>query len=203
MKTLEYRIFRKLREKLRNFITNPNSKVETLVSKFRQEVKELVSDIRLPQNFSFYFQVADAAFKFASNYPKSCDIIQDKYITFLSYVLFSLQKKIELHPSLITPELTTQLQTLSWEDLVRDFKSAKASPQFSSSLPSDLPIKKVKKEAPFPHSENNIVAILPIGIPGSGKSFLKTFLEKAVTDPEVSFHSLSSDQIKGVNVFFF
>jgi len=72
LKTLEYRIFRKLREKLRNFWHKQNFKkpfdnrvqsfYDGAYQKWLYETKELVKGHHLPQPISFYQEIANYAF---------------------------------------------------------------------------------------------------------------------------------------------
>ncbi len=61
LKTLEYRVFRKLREKLRNYSKNKKG-VKQVKDKFISETKSLIAGYELPKPLEYYFAFADRAF---------------------------------------------------------------------------------------------------------------------------------------------
>lgn len=62
LKTLEYRLFRKMREKLRNYVKGVSRMdAKGLKQKYRNESRQLVEDRDLPQSFSFYLTLFDTA----------------------------------------------------------------------------------------------------------------------------------------------
>lgn len=88
LKTLEYRLFRKMREKLKNLIKN-NKSSATTCSAFVKEVNQLCSDHRPPRQLDYYFTLARSAFEFAeknTNFASKLDI-GERYIDFLKIVL--------------------------------------------------------------------------------------------------------------------
>lgn len=65
LKTLEYRLFRKIREKLRNFLEGTTRLMpEALTTRFYQEAKELVRGFDIPRPLDFYFDVFIAGLRF-------------------------------------------------------------------------------------------------------------------------------------------
>jgi hypothetical protein len=55
LKTLEYRVFRKMREKLRNYFKSGSAKPPSSVVKaFRKEMNELLEGNSLPKPIGFY-----------------------------------------------------------------------------------------------------------------------------------------------------
>jgi hypothetical protein len=73
LKTLEYRIYRKLREKLRNYISNYRKNkgdYGRLMKMMMKQTRELCRDYRPPMPFEFYFEIANLSFEFAQQYPR-------------------------------------------------------------------------------------------------------------------------------------
>jgi len=70
LKTLEYRIFRKMREKLRNNfkrnVANDGTKKGPLISSFKKEILELShkDKFSLPRPFDWYISLFETAFEF-------------------------------------------------------------------------------------------------------------------------------------------
>jgi len=64
LKTLEYRLFRKMREKLRNY-ANFTSKLfsDQLIEKFIREAKDLCKGFDLPHPLEFYIDLCILAFQ--------------------------------------------------------------------------------------------------------------------------------------------
>lgn len=58
LKTLEYRLFRKMREKLRNFIDGKTTAgPDLLKEKFIKESKDLCRGLQLPHPLDFYIEL--------------------------------------------------------------------------------------------------------------------------------------------------
>ena len=69
LKTLEYRLFRKMREKLRNFYARPidertADRIATISKRFISEAKELSEEHDLPRSLKYYVALFKTAFKF-------------------------------------------------------------------------------------------------------------------------------------------
>ena len=67
LKTLEYRLFRKMREKLRNYhakpLTDQNPTAQSsIVNKFKREAKELSDEHELPRSLDYYIELFKTAF---------------------------------------------------------------------------------------------------------------------------------------------
>ena len=70
LKTLEYRLFRKIREKLRNFIDGKTSLgPDKLTDKFYREAKDLTKGFEIPRSLDFYFDVFIAGLRMVSTGP--------------------------------------------------------------------------------------------------------------------------------------
>jgi hypothetical protein len=69
LKTLEYRLFRKMREKLRNFykrepVEQTDEKEKVLIKRFISEARELAQEHDLPRELNYYIQLFKTAFEF-------------------------------------------------------------------------------------------------------------------------------------------
>ncbi|CDW83198.1 UNKNOWN [Stylonychia lemnae] len=83
IKTLEYRAFRKMREKLRGYYRNKSSKgQESLINKFQKEMEELMNENELPQPLEFYVDVFKLAFEFIKHDPSQIEYLNKEYISF-------------------------------------------------------------------------------------------------------------------------
>ncbi len=75
LKTLEYRIYRKLREKLRNYLNSPNNKA--LRRKFEEETHELCEKATPARPIEYYFKIAKHAFDYCDTYPRNTNLIHE------------------------------------------------------------------------------------------------------------------------------
>ena len=102
LKSLEYRIFRKLREKLRNFWSK-HSDIQKWTKKhqdeydhvyyaFLNECNELVGDSPLPNGFDFYKTFADLAFDAVLKDVKLYEMLSFYYIDFLKTILVKMNQ---------------------------------------------------------------------------------------------------------------
>ncbi len=93
LKTLEYRLFRKMREKLRNYYAPDRSGAERkppseVVKKFRAEAKELSDEHELPRPLDYYIELFKTAFDFIADNPKvNTELLQNEYVTFSEKLL--------------------------------------------------------------------------------------------------------------------
>ena len=99
-KTLEYRLFRKIREKLRNY-ANYTTKMDSdqLIERFIKEAKDLCRDLPLPHPLEFYVDLCVTAFQLITRGPKKdvlyySDRLLNEYINFLEDVLFAYEDKV-------------------------------------------------------------------------------------------------------------
>ena len=72
LKTLEYRLFRKMREKLRNFYASSTTSFTAFTKKshqFQTEARELSLEHQLPRPLAYYCEVFQAAFAFIKVKP--------------------------------------------------------------------------------------------------------------------------------------
>jgi hypothetical protein len=61
LKTLEYRLFRKLREKLKTLIQNKGDKLQLIYSKYVKECGELCTVAKPSKDIEYYHQIANEA----------------------------------------------------------------------------------------------------------------------------------------------
>jgi hypothetical protein len=84
LKTLEYRILRKLREKIKKIDQERNTK--SLYDEFLTEVLELKDNYELPQPLEYYKTLAKEALEKAAHYKEVKGGVQNRYITFLEHI---------------------------------------------------------------------------------------------------------------------
>ena len=131
LKTLEYRIFRKLREKLRNFwakhenIQSWNASLQSEYDKsfgtFIKESKELIQSYRLPLKFEFYEEFADHAYNTVQNdisyYEKLCSY----YVEFLEGITNEFNYDPKIFSSLVfTNKVRKTYAKVAEHDLMAD-----------------------------------------------------------------------------------
>ena len=70
LKTWEYRVYRKLREKIKNNLLDKNFNQESRrkISQFFEELRLMLQGFNLPMPLQFYYKVAETAFEFANFY---------------------------------------------------------------------------------------------------------------------------------------
>jgi hypothetical protein len=89
LKTLEYRLFRKMREKLRNFATNKTqASSKQLIDRFYSESKDLVNDYKIPHSLGYYKDICITAFDLITRGSQTdqdyyIDLLMNEYITFI------------------------------------------------------------------------------------------------------------------------
>ena len=82
VKTLEYRAYRKLYEKLRIYFGSKKS-ANQLYKAYEDELYDLCGNNYTPKTLKYYLAIADYAFDYAEYYPKERNIIQNEFVTFL------------------------------------------------------------------------------------------------------------------------
>jgi hypothetical protein len=67
VKTLEYRILRKIREKLRNYLTGKSQATSDIaIENVFKESKDLIRKFKIPQTLDYYMDICVTAFNFIS-----------------------------------------------------------------------------------------------------------------------------------------
>ncbi len=94
LKTLEYRVLRKLREKLRNFVDacntgKGNNDVQSKLKSFIQETNELCDGYQLPHDISVYQEIGLLGFNslFGDRSQHLIQLLNEKYIDFLMEIM--------------------------------------------------------------------------------------------------------------------
>ena len=87
LKTWEYRIYRKLREKLKNHLNDQNYYEDSRrkISQFFEETRSMLQGFNLPMPIEFYYKVAETAFDFA-NYYKDRGVLPDLHSTYIDFI---------------------------------------------------------------------------------------------------------------------
>ena len=94
LKTLEYRVLRKLREKLRNFVDacqtgKGNTDVKSKLESFIKETNELCEGYQLPHDISVYQEIGQLGFDslFSNRSQQLIQLLNEKYIDFLMEIM--------------------------------------------------------------------------------------------------------------------
>ena len=93
LKTWEYRVYRKLREKIKNNLLDQNFYADSRrkISQFFEELRTMLQGFNLPMPFQFYYKVAETAFDFANYYKdkfKNDNNIKGEFDLHGSYIDF-------------------------------------------------------------------------------------------------------------------
>ena len=97
IKTLEYKIFRLLREKLKKAIEKNTENVNKFVRKFEKESEFLCRYEKPPKNIDFYLEIAENAYKIIKFSTNSLDfkLFHENYINFLKLASGNVVEKFE------------------------------------------------------------------------------------------------------------
>lgn len=89
LKTLEYRVWRKLREKLKNFAAQQekSGSASITLDKFKKETNQLIGDHILPQPLEYYYEIAAKAYKVINKNPTAVEELRHHYVDFLAKVI--------------------------------------------------------------------------------------------------------------------
>jgi len=87
LKTLEYRLFRKLREKLKTLLAKEKT-VDNQMEAYKKEVKQLCSEYNPPRPLEYYFEVAKLAFDFVDSVRESSKQLGlgNRFLQFLTII---------------------------------------------------------------------------------------------------------------------
>ena len=185
MKTIEYRIYRKLREKLRNFIEKKFLKASAVLSSFEDEVKNLCTHVKPPLPLEHYKKVAENSFLFILDHPSEAYRVHEKYLTFISLVLYSMRGGLKLNPTMFSGPEAQQAMKEPWSESISAASTHPRLPSLSSKL-SDA------------SSDKFLVVFVPLSVPGTGKSFFNYHLKQKLLaqHPDAEFTVISTDQIR-------
>lgn len=129
LKTLEYRVYRKLREKLTNHIIR-NKDDRFKINQFFDEVRNLISDYTLPMPLDFYYKFAETAFDFIKYIPfeiipenleENDGCLRQVYLDFVEVVLSMIDETMNLVTQSVSDDRILNKQKL----LLSDGKSEK------------------------------------------------------------------------------
>jgi hypothetical protein len=138
LKTLEYRILRKLREKLKFFTRlkkkednkesnqNDQKKLEEKYGSFEKETYRLVKDKEkeLSKPLEYFFCAAIVAFDYTFKHRKNqrnLALLSEHYLDFLSIIFWSIEEKRELTHNMMNDEqLIQELRKTNWEKYSTD-----------------------------------------------------------------------------------
>lgn len=193
IKTLEYRIFRKLREKLRNFVQYYDKLKFEPFQSFYNEVEELCRKHFPPRPLDFYYKICQFSIDFIDEYPRDAHEIHTKFLTFLSNVLYCIDNQIPLTPKDLDRDLNPNKSIFSYAPetvLKYKFKNSSKSYIKGHYLPDKTPFNNSSTE------KRRLYVIVPIMIPGSGKSFLLPFLHEAAIRRGAALEAVCADQIR-------
>ena len=132
LKTLEYRILRKLREKLKFFTRlkkkgeenvekkqNDQKKMEEKYGSFEKEVARLVKGRELSKPLLYFYCVAIVAFEYVFAHRKNqrnLALLSEHYLDFLSVIFWCIENKREVTPALMADEeLHRELRGTTWQ----------------------------------------------------------------------------------------
>ena len=187
LKTLEYRIYRKLREKLRNFISQPGKYCKPwkeYQTKFRKETEDLAKELKPPMPLDYYFRVGELAFEFAENHFKQSSLIHEQYITFLSLLMHQMSKNQKLTPELFSEETIKKVLPIPWAEYERQYNLGKGDRGRIGESPDQAVQTK------------RVYVFVPIGIPGMGKKYFLETLKTIVEEHGCLLSIISSNEIR-------
>lgn len=98
LKTWEYRIYRKLREKIKNHLADENyySDSRRKISQFFDETRSMLQGFNLPMPIEFYYKVAETAFDFANYYHDKITDLHSSYIDFIETIHSIVDESVTL-----------------------------------------------------------------------------------------------------------
>ena len=225
LKTLEYRLFRKMREKLRNHyarkVSDQGAEAEKRsIGKFISEARELLKEHELPRPLTYYIQLFKTAFQFCDSDPANIELLNTEYVTFSEKLLqfFTKTNKDETFAKnsnfFYSPILDVQKDIKFGQGQIATYqlKSDVIEEERKVDEKLDAEIEslagklnaEIGDETPIPRArvtlKKNLIVVIPFGVPGSGKSFIwKCLKEKiqSLDSKEFTCSSVTSDGIRG------
>ncbi|KAL4471393.1 hypothetical protein ABPG74_008286 [Tetrahymena malaccensis] len=124
LKTLDYRIFRKLREKLKNCLVDKKGSGQKWFKKFEKEVLELCEFCEPAHQLDYYNTIAKTAFDFieSSLSAKHRTMVASRYITFLDMIKKSIDEKVQINLKFLK-EYFEQVPLQEGEGLINNGKN--------------------------------------------------------------------------------
>ena len=126
LKTWEYRVYRKLREKIKNNLLDEKfySDNRRKISQFFEELRTMLQGFNLPMPFQFYYKVAETAFDFANFYkdkfkndnnPNGILDLHGSYIDFIETIHSIVDDTVNLKSRIIS-----QNNIMTYDYLIRN-----------------------------------------------------------------------------------
>ena len=126
LKTWEYRVYRKLREKIKNNLLDEKfySDNRRKISQFFEELRTMLQGFNLPMPFQFYYKVAETAFDFANFYkdkfkndnnPNGTLDLHGSYIDFIETIHSIVDDTVNLKSRIIS-----QNNIMTYDYLIRN-----------------------------------------------------------------------------------
>ena len=126
LKTWEYRVYRKLREKIKNNLLDEKfySENRRKISQFFEELRTMLQGFNLPMPFQFYYKVAETAFDFANFYknkfkndnnPYGILDLHGSYIDFIETIHSIVDDTVNLKSRIIS-----QNNIMTYDYLIRN-----------------------------------------------------------------------------------
>lgn len=176
LKTLEYMVYRKLREKLRA-LTDKKQTREAIEAKYQEEVRALVGMNTTPHELSFYFEVAKRAFEFSET-QEDTYLIFGHFVTFLSIMVYCTVNSAPMSLGYFEKGVVQELLGTPWSKYVGLKSKLKINDSYTIRVP-------------------RTIVFVPLTIPGMGKSYLyREVIKSYCEDNGLNIRLVSSDQLR-------
>lgn len=100
IKTLEYRIYKRLRDRVFEHIDMSNDPT-VQYDALNEEIYDIIKNADLHHSTNYYLNIADTAFRFCYEYPDFHNFVRDNFVSFLSLIIHSLHENYRLTPVVI------------------------------------------------------------------------------------------------------
>ena len=158
LKTLEYQVFRKLREKLRSVHDRQERQDRPALraaaeTAFEAETRGLLGDCKLPQELGFYLDVAKRAFEFAGQHEEQLHLVFGQFVSFLSVGVYCAVNQLPVALGYFETSVLAELQATPWSRYGELKKKLRTSEGFAPKTP-------------------RTIVFIPLTLPGTGKTYL-------------------------------
>jgi hypothetical protein len=162
VKTIEYRIYRKLREKLKVYIQKLNKGYESLLKKFSKEIAELAREFHVNRPLEVYVELARRSFELCQDQSRPVSrFVHNRFIHFLRLV----EKNVTREKFMETVNSTAaELEQLGDEEREEDGQREEGEVEGETA----------KEEVPKGKEAvgKRVIVLIPVTIPSTGKSSL-------------------------------
>lgn len=148
----------------------------------------------MPRPIEYYLRVGAVAFDFVGAHPKCADIVQREYISFVSVLLCAIENGIPVKPELFDPQDQWRLKAVSVPWCSFSTERCLTYPHTSAQV-----LGRILSASSPPGNLKVILAIVPMGVPGMGKStFFRQLTEyvQAELANQIGVVTISSDDIR-------